>query len=143
MINTAQIALEGLYPNHTTFNTATLGYGNQQIIVAQPPSIVLSFPKFDLPPKRFKRSDDLILQVFGLDNVSFVDFRKKRQILEDELLAQFVLGHNKYKKDKISDDEIIQAFLSVQSSYIQNNKRQLQEEEIIRFFIENILNGEY
>lgn len=143
MISTAQIALEGLYPNHSTFNTATLGYGSQQVIVPQTPSIVLSFPKWDLPPKRFKRSDDLVLQVFGLDNVSFVDFRKKRQILEDELLAQFVLVHNKYKKDKITDDEIIQAFLSVQSSYIQNNKRQLQEEEIIRFFIENILNGEY
>lgn len=137
----ASIALEGMFPPVTTFGIATLGYGFDEVIVpVQKPAIVLSFPKFDLPPRRYKYKDDIKFAVFGFDNVSYVDFRKRRQKDEDELLSQFLLGqtHNKYKKE--SQDDILQMFMQLQLSlhHAENNRR-LQEDEILKFFIENIL----
>jgi len=113
MISTSLLATDGLYPGHSTFNIATVGYGSSVPIAKLEPAIILSFPKFIPQQKRYNRTDNIDIQFFGFDNVTFVDFLTKRIKQEDDMLTSFLLMDKSFKckndqdKNRTSKDESI------------------------------------
>jgi len=113
MISTSLLATDGFFPGHTPFNIATVGYGSSVPIAKAEPAVILSFPRFTPQQKRYNRTDNIDIQFFGFDNVTFVDFVTKRIKQEDDMLTSFLLMDKSFKckndhgKNMVSKDESI------------------------------------